>query len=174
MAQTKPSKEQQKIEQVKLPEKKKGLPILPILGGVVLLLLVGGFLWINSMNDSLTESEMGIPKEGIDVLEAPLSASIGNTITIKWRVLGVTADSSEVVYSNNARGGFGSDFDTSSLTVEGSTYEDLARGTSTQSDFGGQIFATTVKVEYLPIFMRIHAVGNNKNYWTNEIVVVEE
>jgi len=157
----------------KLPEKKKGLPVLQILGAIVLLVLVGGFLWLNSMN-SLGDVDTGVPKIGIDVLETPLSAKVGDTITITWRVLGVTADSSEVWYSANPRGGFGNDTDVSALTGEESTYEEKSSGKTTASEFEGQVFTTSIDVKYVPIFMRIHAVSGGKNYWTGEIAVMEE
>ncbi len=152
---------------------KKGLPILPIIAGIIVIAIIGGFLWLNSMN-SLGDVDIGVPKIGIDVLETPLSAKVGDTITITWRVLGVTADSSEVVYSSLPRGGFGNDVDVSALTVEASTYEEKSEGQKTSSDFGGLVFTTNINVKYLPTFMRIHAGSGSKNYWTDEIVVMEE
>jgi hypothetical protein len=158
----------------KMPEKKKGLPILQIIGAIIVIAIVGGVLVLQSLNDPISKSEMGIPDVGIDVLEAPYSANVGDSITITWRLIGVTVDKSELVYSNNARGGFGSDFDTSTLTVDGSTYEDISEGQPGESEFEGQTFTTTINVEYVPIFMRIHGVSGETNYWLQDELVVLE
>jgi hypothetical protein len=185
MAKKNAAKMAPKKEAVKMAEKpvmqgspkapaKKGLPVIPIIVGIIVVIIAGGWLFLNSLNDSLEDVDFGVPEVGIDVLDSPIVASEGEEITVTWRVLGTTVDSSELVYSQLPKGGFGDDFDVSTLEVDGSGYEGMIEGQSAESDFEGQVFSANLRVEYSPLFMRIHAKSGETNYWTDELVVLGE
>lgn len=155
------------------PEPGKDLPVLPIIGGIVLVVLLVGFFALNSMN-SLGDADTGVPALGIDVLEAPVTAAVGDTITVVWRVVGTTAESSELVYSSTPKGAFGADADVSGLTVDASGYEGRSAGQPASSEFSGSAFTASITVDYVPLFIRMHAVSGSNNYWTGELVVMPE
>ena len=168
----KAAKKPEKIAVIKAEPKKSGLPILQILGAIIVIGIIGGWLFLNSLDDSFEEVDFGVPDVGIDVLELPIMVDVGEQVTITWRVLGTDVDKSELVYSVLPKGEFGEDFDVSTLEVDGSGYERIVEGQAVESEFEGETFSATIDVEYTPVFMRIHAVSGPTNFWTDEFVLL--